>query len=496
MSFDSGGGRIPDPIAIVDDNPEMDQSGIDHGRTPAPKRQMEVQSSKSKKPFRDTTTAGSTTDDVGKATPKNDSSGPKLIVIQDADKKQYWEIARNMWLNHAESSELKFSPRQMEEIVSFAASAMAYANKCIGIDLQNSIVETMKSNKFPGGESDKMLSKIETTVTSLNRRIEALEKAQRSGLEKGNEQMKKIEERCRKMQEATVPSDEEVTYANMVKRLETKTEDSVVTNSVVTKVAVPTRNYFTVLEIEEDRKNERTLANVKQQVQTNFSKEKIKVENVIKTKPGNLCVYFKDKEEQAKGVNILKNVAVNHVKVRTAADRLTHLAIRHVSRELSEDDLRGQLNYYHGEITNFDDKDSCKLICMKEVGEHRRFLTWKMTVANATAQKLLKEQRLFIGLQAVYVDPWAPGHRRCVNCFSPNHRASFPRQCTKLICSICTGSHKARDCTKKEKLGEHKCFVCATCGDDSNHCATIRDCPRLKREATEEAMKLSALIHG
>ena len=409
----------------------------------------------------------------------------------DADQSKYKVEAKTLWLDYISKSDTKYSQKQMEEIIEFTSSAMTYAKNCMGLELQDFMI-SMKGIEDPCGKSEEITSKIESGFKSLTSRIEALEKSQKAELKKGNEQISIIEERCKKMQEITVPTERATTYANMVARIDPKQKPS---DTFVP--TIPTRNYYTVLEIEESGRNEQQLESIKSVIHKNFRKDKIKVDNVIKTKPGNLCLYFNDKEQQSRGIDVLKRSAMEHTKLRTDDGRPTHLALRRVPKELSEDDLREQLAIYNSDLQIFNDKDAFKLIRFNDVSERRRYRTWRMTVSNASAKRLLQEKRLFIDMQTVEVDAWAPGPRRCVNCFSTGHRANSPTMCTKLICNICSGEHKAKDCNKREQEDQHKCFVCMMNKEtNSRHRATIRDCPRLKQEAIQEAQRVSTNIYG
>ena len=144
------------------------------------------------------------------------------------------------------------------------------------------------------------------------------------------------------------------------------------------------------------------------------------------------------------------------------------------------------------------DKDACKLKKFGDDNQRRKTATWKMSVPKETAKELLKEDsRIFLGMKSIKVDLWSPGHKRCVRCFSNNHKANNLEACKKTICNLCAGDHEAKECRKKDRPDQHKCYVCeVNQKSDYKHQATVRDCPILRKEAEEEATKATAHIYG
>ena len=100
-----------------------------------------------------------------------------------------------------------------------------------------------------------------------------------------------------------------------------------------------------------------------------------------------------------------------------------------------------------------------------------------------------------LDLETVKVEMWSPGHQRCINCFSAEHKVNRPVQCDKVTCNTCAGSHKVNQCDKFDRPDLFKCIVCIVARKDSRHKATVKDCPILKEEALREMEKAARTLH-
>ena len=334
----------------------------------------------------------------------------------------------------------------------------------------------------------------ERILNDMMKRIEFLERNQKEEVKKGSVKLGQIEEKCEQVRKATVPSPAEKTWSLVVQKFSSKKNQEELLKEK--NESLPTSNRFSVLEIEGGTvKNDSEVDVIRKEMYNRFKEEKIKVERIGKTKAGNVYVNYKDRAEQEKGDRILSQYPINQVKVRPQVDRGANLALRGVPKYLTEEDIRSQMAEFNGfEVCM--DTDKCTL---KEFGDNNRWNnTWKITVPKEVARDLLHEEcKIFLGMKAVKVELWYPGHRRCVNCFSANHRANAPSKCLVKICNICSGEHHARDCRKRDRVDQHKCYVCAmNRKEDVNHLATVKDCPILIKEAEEEALKATSHIYG
>ena len=235
--------------------------------------------------------------------------------------------------------------------------------------------------KSKGNDEVSLSVKIDNGFRNLAKRIDALEQAQKAELEKGNDQIKKIEESCNQVKEATVPSKSEMTYARLVAKSIQKSSTPVSSPekpavSTPEKPAIKTSNRFTVLEVEEGiTLQEKDLATVQRELSVRFKRDKVKIEKMGKTKNGNIFLHYKDVAEQNKAEKILQAQPIAHTKIRQQPVRAAQLALRGVPYHLTEDDLRQQLSDYNEEFNTFSDINTVKLKKFGEDQDRRRTST-------------------------------------------------------------------------------------------------------------------------
>ena len=383
---------------------------------------------------------------------------------------------------HGYNKDNQLSTEQQMEMVDFAYKTHVHlmnrenTDVCLALKIESGFKQTEKSLK------------------DMMKRIEVLERSQKEEGRKGSAKLGQIAEKCEEVRKATVPSAAEKMWSTVAKKFCPKKNQEDLEKE--RNESVPTSNRYSVLEVEGGTvKDDSEVDVIRQEMYNRFKEEKIKVERIGKTKAGNVYVNYKNRTEQEKGDRILTAYPIDHTKVRPQVDRSAHLALRGVPRYLKEDEIRDQMSEFNG-FDVFLDTEACIL---KEFGDNSRYnKTWKATVPKDVARELLHEDcKIFLGMKAVTTELWYPGHRRCVNCFSPNHKANGPKKCLLMICNICSGEHHAKDCRKKERVNQHKCYVCAVNQkEEVNHIATVRDCPILKKEAEEEARKATSYIYG
>ena len=370
-----------------------------------------------------------------------------------------------------------------EMMVEFAFEAFQHIN-----EREND--ETSISVKMEKG-----FKSLNTDMKMLVDRIASLEKVQAEGNKKGSDEISKVDERCRQLQEATIPSEAAKTFAQITKKVLPKKQNDTVDPRV--ESAIVTKNRFLVLETEENWKvqSDQDLKAAKKEIAKVFKGEKIRTQRIVKTGAGNISIEFDDKLNQDKAVQMFQTKSPIHMQLRFAREQLTHLAMRGVPTDLTEKDLQAQLQENNEDFPIFDDPRKYTL----KTGDrtmNRSTRTWKLSVPREVAVRMVRQKRLFLDIESVLVDLWAPGHKRCTSCFSTEHKANYPRKCQKMICNICAGYHMARECSKINKVEDHKCYMCAFNKLDANHCATTRDCPLLGKEAITEAKKATAALYG
>ena len=372
-----------------------------------------------------------------------------------------------------------------ELMVDFAYEAFIYLNERENDEASLSI------------KMEKGFRSMNANMEKMVERIVSLEKAQTEGNARGADKIEKIDERCRQLQEATIPSEAAVTFAQMTKKILPKQQsDTVIPRS---EPAIETKNRFLVLETEPGWKvkTEDHLAQAKKEIAKVFRGRRIRTQRIVKTGAGNVSVEFDDLPNQQMAGQMLSDKPPAHMRLRIAKEPLIHLAMRGVPSDLTETDLKAQLqDRNEEEFPIFNDPTKYTLRTGDRTSMNRRTRTWKLSVPRDDAVRMVRQKRLFLEIESVHVDLWAPGHKRCTTCFSLDHKSNHPTKCMKPICNICAGNHMNRDCRKINKVEDHKCYVCALLKLDSNHCATTKDCPTLGREALNEAKKASASLYG
>ena len=97
---------------------------------------------------------------------------------------------------------------------------------------------------------EKGFRSLDRDVKMLVDRISSLEKAQNEVNKTGTDKITKIDERCRLLQEATIPSEAEKTFAEITKKVLPKKQSE--TTKPRVEQAVETKNRFIVLETEDN----------------------------------------------------------------------------------------------------------------------------------------------------------------------------------------------------------------------------------------------------
>ena len=331
---------------------------------------------------------------------------------------------------------------------------------------------------------------------AMTTRLDKLENAQKTELQKGNVQLSAIDEHCKKLVKQTVPSEAEKTYLQITKKvLPRKEKDS---TEPRVEQAIETKNRFLVLETEEDWKvkTDDHLKKAKNEIRNVFKGQNVRTQRILKTTAGNISIEFDDQMNQEKAENVLRANTPIHMQLRRKREQLTHLAMRGVPSELNEDELRAELQDKNADDFPIFNEPTKYTIRTGTERTNRRTRTWKLSVPREEAVRMVRQKRLFLEIESVFVELWAPGHKRCTSCFSTNHKANFPTRCQNMRCNICAGSHKNSDCTKIDRKEHHKCYVCVMNRMASNHCATTKECPILGKEALLEAKKATADLYG
>ena len=348
--------------------------------------------------------------------------------------------------------------------------------------------------------SDVSLSvKIDNGFKALSRRIDALERSQKAEMEKGHEHLTVIDTRCKNLEVQTIPSEAQQTYAKICARVNPPTSTDKV-KPIVQTVNVETKNRFAVLEIEDDWKvkDDADLNGFKKILAKSFHGKKVKIEKVIKTKSGNVSLEFPDDAEKVKAEEILKREAPHHSTLRETKknEPMTHIALRGVPVYVDETMLRNQLRSNNDEYTIFKKPETALRAGGEILKPNQKTRTWKLSIPRSNdARKMVRQGWLLMDLEAITVELWSPGPRRCTACFSTSHLVNKPNRCKDIICNICADRHPTKECKKSKSEESFKCFVCAMQRLNNNHRATVKDCPVLKKEMLEEAKKAADFLH-
>lgn len=458
MSFDPGGEYIPPPIPIVDDNPEMDT--IDP-RNPASKRHV------------------SSDDELSIQRSSSSSSQP----LQKKGKSQSKEAPEPRREAAEPSSEQRLRLIIEQEVLRdyvFATEPPPEAKRTLVEFALKAVIHIAKRE-----QKDVVISVMNEGFKKLEARIADLEKREESRTSKVEECVRSVDAKVTKIKDVQLPSAATRQYAEATKKM-LGTEDAV--DEIVKKANITEGNRFTVLELDEKITDDEGFITVKRRVASKFRGQKIGIDKVVRTKAGNLAFTYNNAAEQKKGEEIMKQIP--RASIRSSTNKSVNLAIRGVPIELDPTEVKQQISDNNGE---FFEKSKDWFITPASLNTRRtqRYRTFRLTVPQQIAARLIKEERMQLDLETVRVEIWSTGHSRCLNCFSDQHKINKPVQCTKVTCNTCAGNHKVNQCDKIDRPDLHKCIVCATAREPSRHKATVRDCPKLKQEAIK-AMEIAA----
>ena len=350
--------------------------------------------------------------------------------------------------------------------------------------------------------------KLDNVFKALSQRIDALETAQKAEIQKGNVQLTAIDVQCKKLVEQTVPSEAEETYSKICARISpTSANDGfqppakkVYGATQQINVPVETKNRFAVLEIEDNHKvkTDDEFNGFKKHLSRSLQGKKIRISKVVKTKAGNVSLEFRDDSAKQQAEQILLKDPPMYTKLRPSKTPvpMTHIAIRGVPVELDEAELRNQLRNNNDGFTILKKPEAALKTGGEFVKPRQRTRTWKLSIPRCDdARKIVKQSYLYIDLESLSVELWAPGPRRCTTCFSTEHLANKPTKCNNMICNICADHHPAKDCQKTKSEDQFKCYVCAMLRSNHNHRATVKDCPVLRKEKLDEVKKAAEFLH-
>ena len=476
MSFDPGGGHIPEPIAIVDDNPEMDDSVENYGRNPAAKRNVSsdderssgrnpssaahVLSKRSKNEGRDGSTPSNRHRDIDN---KRDTEGNDLEADTNlfAIAEKYYN---EKWVEDWDDGPL--APVSKNLLIKFAVAVhkhIATVTNEQGKSVND--FEGLRKMMFDGFQA-------------MKARLERLEKTHSEG--------KPLAEKV-----DPVPSKVKESYANMVTKLKEAKPDANVKKRIEEIKEESTPKNYTVLDLAE-KVDDEGFQVVRRKLQRSLKGKNVKVDRLVKTAKGNVSMEFASNDEQKKVETILSRDNHLGATIRSTQNKLVSVALRGIPRELTGDEVKAQLTDRNRDLDVFSTTNwSLKLIQPSDRRNH--YQIGKITTNLIFAKELLDAKKIYIDLQAIKTELWKPNHSRCAKCLKSGHTA---KNCDDLRCVYCAGTHLSKDCHKKNWDDSAKCIICSRKQQNAKHRATMKECPVLMEETADEYWKICNYVYG
>ena len=478
MSVASDGVLIPPPIPIVDDNPEMDDSVENYGRNPASKRNV---SSDDERPSSHRSSSSAQALSKRSKTKGSEGNTPinKSLVSPnkcDSDSEandvegdtKLFALAEKFyneeWVEEWDDGPL--APGTKNLLIKFAVSVHKH--------LATVTEEQSNSDNDVAGLRNLMYEGFQ----AMTARLERLEKVH----SEGKPPVEKVD---------PVPNNVKESYANMVTKLKEAKPDASIKKRIEEIKEETTPKNYTVLDLEE-KVDDEGFQVVKRKLQRSLKGKNVKVDRLVKTAKGNVSMEFASNDEQKKVETILSRTNHLGATIRSTQNKLVSIALRGIPRELTEEEVRVQLVDRNPEFDLFKTTNwSLKLI--KPSDRRSSYQIGKITTNLDSAKELLEAKKLYIDLQAIKTELWKPNHSRCAKCLKSGHTA---RNCQDLRCVYCAGSHLSKDCHKKTWEGIAKCIICSRSQQNAKDRATMKECPVLIQETTDEYWKICNYVYG
>ena len=471
MSSDSDGGSIPEPYPIVDENPEMDVSGKDLARPPAPKRPLVIDSPTANKAFREDLPTDSDEDqpsheERSEDAPSISTSSYKTRMVKEMIREDFVSSAKFLWMGYDHAA--SFSKEQTEVTINFAAFCMTHAVSRIGVEMRKEMEATFK----------KFHESIKSDLRVLS---------------------DKIDEQCQK------PRAEPMSYSQVCGLGKLNSNQSTSTSATsqkdeVKETKAAERQCYTVIQpnTPDDAVADRAVLWT-EVLSRKAKRDNMKITKVFKTRNDNLAVHFADSTERRKFEEALRKDPIQGAHVRSSADQRVAFAIRGVPAAYDAPSLTREImerNGHHKLVRQGRPEIMDARVQQEGLADTRMRKTFKLVTTAKDASLLLEDTFFYIGLTRVRVSLWKPS-KRCGHCHEIDHSS---RNCqNQITCRYCAGNHVSFQCQRRRSNSEHKCIVCHRLGRNSNHVADPDNCEILFKEADTEMKNIFALIkanHG
>ena len=220
-----------------------------------------------------------------------------------------------------------------------------------------------------------------------------------------------------------------------------------------------------------------------------FLKKQARVEKIVRTSTGNVAIQYDCIDQQQKVEAILREEPIDAARVRSSKNKSISIALKGISKDWNVEDVKQSLVNENRDHQFFRQAQSWDLRLIDPIDGRSRYKMGKITTSLQSARILMNNPKIYLDSMAINAELWKPNHRRCHNCFKPNHVAA---KCSDAVkCSSCGGDHAAAQCTKKNAPKcEAKCIVCLRENKTANHRASIKECPVLMDEQMEEFRKI------
>ena len=245
---------------------------------------------------------------------------------------------------------------------------------------------------------------------------------------------------------------------------------------------------FTVLEFQE-KVDDRSFTVFRSKLTKQLLKKQARVEKIVRTSTGNVAIQYDSIDQQQKVESILRDEPIDAARVRSSKNKSVSIALKGISKEWNVEDVKRKLANENRDHQFFRQAQSWDLRLIDPIDGRSRYKMGKITTSLQSARILMNNPKIYLDSMAVNAELWKPNHRRCHNCFKPNHVAA---KCSDSVkCPSCGGDHAAAQCAKKNAPKcEAKCIVCLRENKAANHRASIKECPILMDEQMEEFRKI------
>ena len=446
MSIASGGVHIPDPIPIVDDNPEMDETN--DARIPASKRDFS-----SDEEIIEGSSATST-QALSKHQKTTNSKG------QSSEDKRTLAVLKDYLDNHFKVDE-PIDQKTRNLLLRFGEEAVKHL-LCTGLESAGS------------PDMRKMQEEMRNGFKLLNEKICAIG---------GNVPVPQVS--------PTETSEKVLSYAKVVMEKPRKEELNRKTDNRCYSILQPDNE----MPASEDLANEWKTAMSRKQ-----NRHRFKINNVKVTQAKNLAITFDSPAEQRRFHEEINREPIKGASIRSSSERLAHFAIRGVPATYSAQDVEEEIrnmNKDHPYVKSvMESKGSLDINDARQTNnreDNRRYKTFKWSVPMKYAKSLLDHSHFHLFFERVRVTPWKPNDR-CTRCLRKAHRSMDCKE--RTVCKHCGDEHASYTCENRFKREKHRCVICHREKKDFRHRADVGECPILEKETFVNVQRVVAAMIG